>query len=84
MRAVRLNELGGPHLLHVEDIQAPRPGPGEIVVRIERAALNRRDVYTTQNLYPGIVLPRTLGSDGAGTVAVLGEGVLGPRLGRPS
>lgn len=83
MKAVRLNELGGPHLLHVEDVAAPQPGAGEIVVRIERAALNRRDVYITQNLYPGIVLPRTLGSDGAGTVAALGDDVAGPPVGTP-
>jgi len=83
MKAVRLNELGGPRNLHVEDIATPQPASGEIVVRIERAALNRRDVYITQNLYPGIVLPRTLGSDGAGTVAALGEGVAGPALGTP-
>jgi len=77
MRAVRLNELGGPHKLHVEEIETPRPGAGEILVRVKRAAFNRRDVFITQNLYPGIVLPRTLGSDGCGEVAALGEGASG-------
>ena len=66
MKAVRLNELGGPEHLHVEEIAQPVPGDGEILVRVHRAAFNRRDVFITQNLYPGIVLPRTLGSDGAG------------------
>ena len=75
MKAVRLNELGGPEKLHVEEIPTPKAGAGEILVRITRAAFNRRDVFITQNLYPGIVLPRTLGSDGCGTVAELGEGV---------
>ncbi len=75
MQAVRLNELGGPEKLHVEEIDTPQPGPGEISVRIARAAFNRRDVFITQNLYPGIKLPRTLGSDGAGEVAALGPGV---------
>ena len=74
MKAVRLNELGGPENLHIEDIPQPSPGPGEVLVRIKRAAFNRRDVFITQNLYPGIVLPRTLGSDGCGEVAALGEG----------
>jgi zinc-binding alcohol dehydrogenase/oxidoreductase len=77
MRAVRLNELGGPEKLHVEEIETPKPGPNEILVRIKRAAFNRRDVFITQNLYPGIVLPRTLGSDGAGAVAELGSGADG-------
>ncbi len=81
MKAVRLNELGGPQNLHVEKIDRPRPAPGEVLVQIQRAAFNRRDVYITQNLYPGITLPRTLGSDGAGTVAALGEGVAGPAVG---
>jgi zinc-binding alcohol dehydrogenase/oxidoreductase len=81
MRAVRLNELGGPSKLHVEDIPRPEPRPGEISVRVVRAAFNRRDVFITQGLYPGIELPKTLGSDGAGTVAALGEGVTGPPAG---
>jgi zinc-binding alcohol dehydrogenase/oxidoreductase len=83
MKAVRLNELGGPEKLHVEDIPKPKPGPGEILVGVKRAAFNRRDVFITQNLYPGIVLPRTLGSDGAGTIAELGEGVTGFEIGAP-
>ena len=81
MKAVRLNDLGGPENLRVEEIEQPKPGPGEILVRIERAAFNRRDVFITQNLYPGIVLPRTLGSDGCGEVAQLGDGVTAPAVG---
>jgi zinc-binding alcohol dehydrogenase/oxidoreductase len=81
MKAVRLSELGGPEKLHVEEIPDPKPGAGEVLVRITRAAINRRDVFITQGLYPGIELPKTLGSDGCGTVAALGEGVAGPPLG---
>jgi NADPH:quinone reductase-like Zn-dependent oxidoreductase len=83
MKAVRLNELGGPEKLHVENIPAPIPAPGEVLVKIKRAAFNRRDVFITQDLYPGIVLPRTLGSDGTGEVAGHGEGVSAPPLGTP-
>lgn len=83
MQAVRLNELGGPEKLHLEEIAAPKAGPGEVSVRVERAAFNRRDVFITQNLYPGIVLPRTLGSDGAGMVAELGAGVSNVAIGAP-
>ena len=81
MKAVRLNELGGPEKLHVEEVADPQPGPGQIVVKISRAAFNRRDVFITQGLYPGIELPKTLGSDGTGVVAALGSGVSGPALG---
>ncbi len=81
MKAVRLNELGGPEKLHVEEVADPQPGPGQILVKILRAAFNRRDVFITQGLYPGIELPKTLGSDGAGVVAALGSGVNGPAVG---
>lgn len=83
MKAVRLTELGGPEKLHVESIPDPTPGEGEVLVKIHRAAFNRRDVFITQGLYPGIELPRTLGSDGAGVVAALGPGAQGPAVGTP-
>jgi zinc-binding alcohol dehydrogenase/oxidoreductase len=81
MKAVRLHELGGPEKLVVEEIAQPMPAAGEILVRVKRAALNRRDVFITQGLYPGIELPKTLGSDGFGEVAALGAGVSGPPVG---
>jgi NADPH:quinone reductase-like Zn-dependent oxidoreductase len=83
MKAVRLNEIGGPQNLHVETIPDPTPGDGEVLVNVKRAAFNRRDVFITQGLYPGIALPRTLGSDGAGVVAALGAGVTGPLVDTP-
>ena len=83
MKAVRLNEIGGPGNLRVETIDDPVPGMGEILVRVKRAAFNRRDVFITQGLYPGIALPRTLGSDGAGEVAALGPDAGGPAVGTP-
>ncbi len=66
MKAVRLHEVGGPQNLRVEEIEPPVPGASETLVRVRAAAFNRRDVFITQGLYPGISLPRTLGSDGAG------------------
>ena len=72
MRAIRLHEIGGPENLQLDDVPAPQPAGGEALVRIHAAALNRRDVFITQGLYPGIVLPKTLGSDGAGRLAAVG------------
>jgi zinc-binding alcohol dehydrogenase/oxidoreductase len=83
MKAVRLHELGGPEKLVIEEVPKPAPAPGEILVRIKRAALNRRDVFITQGLYPGIELPKTLGSDACGEIAELGDGVRGPAVGTP-
>jgi NADPH:quinone reductase-like Zn-dependent oxidoreductase len=50
-------------------------GPGEVLVAIKAAALNRRDFWITQGMYPGVKMPVVLGSDGAGIVIEVGEGV---------
>ena len=71
MKAVRLNELGGPEKFVIEEIDKPKPGAGEVLVHLRHAAFNRRDVFITQGLYPGITLPRTLGSDGAGEIGFI-------------
>ena len=80
MRAARLVAFGDPPIFNVEEVPEPRPGPGEAVVVLRAAALNRRDpwIWTA----PGSCsLPITLGSDGAGTVAAVGEGVIGVAVG---
>jgi zinc-binding alcohol dehydrogenase/oxidoreductase len=74
MTAVRLHELGGPDKLSVDAIGVPEIRDNEVLVRIRAAALNRRDLFITQGLYPKIQLPVTLGSDGAGEIAALGAG----------
>lgn len=66
MKAVRLHEIGGPQNLVVEDVPQPEPQPAETLVRIRAAALNHREVFITQGLYPNITLPCILGADGAG------------------
>lgn len=84
MKAIRLHEIGGPENLVYEDVPDPEPGPGEIVVRLHNAALNRRDVFVTRGMYPGAkpeALPVILGSDGAGEVVARGDGADGPSEG---
>lgn len=66
MKAVRLHEIGGPQNLRVENAPQPAPQPGETLVRVRAGALNHRDVFITQGLYPNIKLPCILGADGAG------------------
>ena len=81
MKAVVLHELEGPESLRYEDVEDPEPSSGEIVVRLRNAALNRRDVFVTQGMYPGAkpdALPIILGSDGSGEVAAKGDGAEGP------
>jgi len=81
MKAVRLHEIGGPQRLQLDDVAIPQAGPAEVLVQLRCAALNHRDVYITQGLYPRIELPVTLGSDGSGVIAALGDGVAGPQIG---
>ncbi|HEY0776346.1 MAG TPA: zinc-binding dehydrogenase [Gemmatirosa sp.] len=80
MRAVRLHEIdreNGPKHFRVEQVDDPQPAAGETLVKLRRAAFNRRDVFISQGLYPGIQLPCIPGSDGVGTVAAHGDGVQG-------
>src|SRR6201996_5128449 len=84
MLAVRLHEIdreNGPSKFRVEQVDDPVPGPGETLVKIARAAFNRRDVFISQGLYPRIQLPCIPGSDGMGTVAAHGDGARGPAVG---
>jgi zinc-binding alcohol dehydrogenase/oxidoreductase len=81
MKAVRVHELGGPQNLVLDVIPVPAIADDEVLVRIRAAALNHRDVFITQGLYPQIRLPVTLGSDGAGEVAAIGSSVAGVAVG---
>jgi NADPH:quinone reductase-like Zn-dependent oxidoreductase len=78
MKAVLLYEHGGPEKLTYGEFPTPEPGPGEVQVRLEAAALNRLDLWTRTG-WPGIRLeyPHILGADGAGWVAGLGADVSG-------
>jgi len=57
-----------------DDVDEPKPSPGEALVRVAAAALNHRDVWITKGMYPGISLPCTPGSDGCGVVEAVGDG----------
>jgi zinc-binding alcohol dehydrogenase/oxidoreductase len=75
MKAIVLKELGEAENLKLEEVPDPQPGAGEVVVRLKAAALNHRDVWIRRGLYAGIKVPIILGSDGAGVVTQLGDGV---------
>ena len=82
MRAVVLHAVGAPEQLKVEERPTPVPGPGEALVRLRAAALNHRDVWIRLGQYAGIKLPIVLGSDGAGQVTAVGDGVDSGWMGR--
>ncbi len=75
MKAVVLEELGGPEQLHIQEVDTPSPNTGEVRVKLQTSALNRRDYWITNGQYPGMQLPCIAGSDGAGIVDLVGEGV---------
>jgi NADPH:quinone reductase len=74
MRAVRVAANGGPEVLAVVELERPRPGLGEALVRLAAMGVNYIDVYHRTGLYP-IPLPFTPGLEGAGVVAAIGPAV---------
>ena len=63
-------------MLRLEEVENPTPAPGEVLIRLRAAALNHIDIWVRQG-QPSVPKPRILGSDGAGVVEALGEGVDG-------
>lgn len=74
MNAVRVHTLGGPEVMQYEDIDAPRPGPGEVLVKIAAAGLNYLDVQYRIGRVKA-PLPFTIGAEAAGVVSAVGAGV---------
>jgi len=74
MKAVVLNEIGGPEKLAIEEVTTPEPRAGEVRVKLKTSALNRRDYWITIGMYPGMQFPSIAGSDGAGVIDAVGEG----------
>jgi len=73
MKAIYLSGIHQP--IHYTDLPTPSPGPGQVLIQLKAAALNHRDLFIQQGLYPKIKLPVILGSDGAGIVVDVGLGV---------
>lgn len=76
MNAIVLNETGAPEVLSLTETADLTPGPGQVVVDLRAAALNRRDVFLRKGIAPS-PLPVIPGSDGAGVIRSLGAGVSG-------
>jgi NADPH2:quinone reductase len=75
MRAVIAEGGGGPEVLTLVERPVPRPGPGEILVKVEAAGINRPDVIQREGNYPPPPgAPDVLGLEIAGTVVARGEG----------
>jgi NADPH2:quinone reductase len=81
VKAIRVHETGGPEVLKYEDVELPDPGPGEVRVKHAAIGINFIDTYFRTGLYPAPTKPFTLGNEAAGTVAALGKGVSGFKVG---
>jgi len=76
MKAIRVREFGGPEVLKVEEVPTPKPGPGQVLVRVKAAGVNPYDTYMRNGTYAiKPALPYTPGSDAAGTVEAVGPDV---------
>jgi NADPH:quinone reductase len=81
VKAIQVHKVGGPDVLVYGDIALPPPGPGEVRVRNRAIGVNFIDVYHRIGLYPAATSPFVPGSEAAGEVVALGEGVDGFRTG---
>jgi NADPH:quinone reductase len=82
MKAIQVRQFGGPEVLELQEIPTPKPGPGQILVRVHAAGVNPYDTYMRAGTYAiKPQLPYTPGSDAAGTVEAVGDGVKKVRAG---
>ena len=74
MKAIRVHEHGGVDALSLDEVPRPAPGPGEVLVRLAATGVNFIDTYHRSGHYRA-ELPITLGTEGAGEVVAVGDGV---------
>ena len=74
MRAIQIKATGGPEVMELVEVPTPKPGPGQVLVKIEASGVNFIDTYLREGRYPA-ELPFIPGQEAAGTVVELGVGV---------
>ncbi len=80
VHAIRVHQAGGPEVLQWEEVNVGEPGPGQVRLRQTAVGLNYIDVYHRTALYPQ-PLPFTPGTEAAGVVEAIGEGLSGLSVG---
>jgi NADPH2:quinone reductase len=76
MKAIRVHEFGSPEVLKLEEIPTPKPGAGQVLLRVRAIGVNPYDTYMRAGTYAiKPPLPYTPGSDAAGTIEAVGSGV---------
>jgi len=74
MKAIQISETGGPEVMRWTDVEAPSPGPGQVVIDVLASGVNFIDTYHRTGLYP-LPMPSALGLEGAGVVSAIGSDV---------
>ena len=80
MKAIRVEEQGGPEVMVCQDVELPPPAPDQVQVELAAIGVNFRDLYQRSGEYP-MKLPYTPGTEGAGTILAVGDEVSGFRVG---
>ena len=81
MRAIRIDQPGGPEVMRLEEVELPPPGKGEVRLRQHAIGINFIDIYHRTGFYPPAKTPFTPGSEGAGEVVEVGPSVEGLKPG---
>jgi NADPH2:quinone reductase len=74
VHAIRIHQNGGPEVMQWESVDVPAPGPGQVRLKHHAVGVNYIDIYQRSGLYK-LPMPSGLGSEGAGEVVAVGEGV---------
>ncbi|MDE8670115.1 quinone oxidoreductase [Pseudarthrobacter sp. H3Y2-7] len=80
MHAIVARQSGGPEVLEYAEIEQPTPGPGQLLVKVAATGVNFIETYQRGGMYK-VTYPFTPGSEAAGTVEAVGEGVEGIAVG---
>jgi NADPH:quinone reductase len=86
MRAMVIDSFGGPEELHESQVSVPSPGAGQVLIRLEAAGVGSWDPFEREGGYAEMLglspaFPYVLGSEGAGTIAAVGDGVANRAVG---
>ncbi len=74
MKAIMVNQYGGPEVLKLQEVEIGKPGPGHVLVRLAATGVNFVEIYQRRGTYPK-KLPYIPGSEAAGVIEEVGEGV---------
>jgi NADPH2:quinone reductase len=81
MKAIRVEQFGGPEVLKLQEVAEPAPGPNQVVVNIRAIGVNPIETYLRSGSNPKLPLPYTPGTDAAGEIVALGDSVRHFKLG---